>query len=121
MPGPLRRSRILALLLLLLTPGLGGWVVQAAHPCPAAAGAVGHAAHGPGQHDAPADGEHDEHCRCIGSCHTAQAARAADAPTFGVAPATYQLAPQRAAGARLLPAGRPLQLLPPATAPPVLS
>jgi hypothetical protein len=38
-----------------------------------------------------------------------------------VAPATYQLAPQRAAGARLLPAGGPLQLLPPATAPPVRS
>jgi hypothetical protein len=56
MPGPLRRSRLVALLLLLLTPGLGGWVVQAAHPCPAAAGAVGHAAHGPGQHDVPADG-----------------------------------------------------------------
>jgi hypothetical protein len=38
-----------------------------------------------------------------------------------VAPATYQLAPQRPDRARLLPAGRPLQLLPPATAPPVLS
>jgi hypothetical protein len=121
MPGSLRRSRIVALLLLLLTPGLGGWVVQAAHPCPAAAAAVGHAAHGQSHHDIPADGEHDGHCRCIGSCHAAQAVQSADAPTFDVAPAAYHPTPHRPDGALLLPAGRPPQLLPPATAPPVLS
>jgi hypothetical protein len=120
MPGSLRRSRIVALLLLLLTPGLGGWVVQAAHPCPAAA-AVGHAAHGQAHHDAPADGEHGGHCRCIGSCHAAQAVQAADAPTFDVVPVAYHPTPHRPDGALLLPAGRPPQLLPPATAPPVLS
>ena len=120
MPGSLRRSRIVALLLLLLTPGLGGWVVQAAHPCPAAA-AVGHAAHGQAHHAAPADGEHDGHCRCIGSCHAAQAVQAADAPTFDVVPVAYHPTPHRPDGALLLPAGRPPQLLPPSTAPPVLS
>jgi len=121
MQGPMRRSRMVALLLLLLTPGLGGWVVQAAHPCPAAAAAAGHADHGQRHHEAPAHGGHDAHCRCIGSCQIAPAAQAAVAPTLDVAPATYRLSPRRPDGALLLPAGQPAQLLPPATAPPVLS
>jgi hypothetical protein len=121
MLGPMRRSRLIALFLLLLTPGLGGWVVQAAHPCPAAAAAVGHATHGQEHHDAPADGGHDAHCRCIGSCQVAAAAQASDAAMLDVAPAAYHPTPHRPDGALLLPAGRPPQLLPPATAPPVLS
>jgi hypothetical protein len=99
---------------------LGGIVWQGLHMLiyPAA---VGHAAHGQAHHDAPADGEHDGHCRCIGSCHAAQAVQAADAPTFDVVPVAYHPTPHRPDGALLLPAGRPPQLLPPSTAPPVLS
>ena len=96
-------------------------MVQAAHPCPAAAAAVSHAAHGQGHHGAPADGGHDAQCRCIGSCQVAAAAQASDAATLEVAFAAHHPTPPGPDGALLLPAGRPPQLLPPATAPPILS
>ena len=73
----LRRSRLLALLLLLATPGLGGAWLQAAHPCPVdhpwLAGEhqeQGGAHHGTGHGTAP-DGPV---CHCVGACHAAGAA-----------------------------------------------
>lgn len=125
MPGPLRRSRLVALLLLLLTPGLGGWAVQALHPCPAAipwaASAADQRDHQDHHQSAPGDTGHEDECRCIGSCQAALAAGTGDAPTVDAPIPTFQLVMPRPAGTRLLAEGRTPDYQPPATAPPVLS
>ena len=118
----IRRIRLLALLLLAGTPGLGGVAVQALHPCPAEmpwlGGSAGdHAHHGggdqsPGAHDAGA-------CHCIGSCSLSAPAGTAATPRVHahaellvVAVGHGQPAPAMA----LLPIDR----FPPKTAPPLL-
>jgi hypothetical protein len=122
MPDRIRRSRLLALLLLLLTPGLGGWAVQVLHPC-ATAGAHAAVAHGTGHHDggSPAEPGHAPECRCIGSCQSAATVTPASAPTVAAPIPAYQLVSPRPADSHRLPAGRIPDLHPPATAPPLLS
>ena len=118
MPAPLRRSRLAALLLLLLTPGLGGWMVQAAHSCPTAPGAQSHAPADPGHHGTPAHGRRGAECRCIGSCHAPAAVWLAGTATLD--PLVHAPAPARSrpAGALLLATLQPSDRLPPSTAPP---
>jgi hypothetical protein len=114
----LRRSRVLAFALLLLAPGMSGSAVQWLHACPAqAAAATDHQHHDP----APADAGHSQNCQCIGSCNPA--ATASPAKSITVAAAVIQPARQVAppSGARFVPGGTPSHLLPPATAPPILS
>ena len=119
------RSKLLALLLLLLTPGLGGWVVQSVHPCPtsmpwlAGAGAAEHQ-HG-SHHGAPGQPGETTSCRCFGSCHQGTPATAPAAPTVVVRLAPHAPAAILPARSRLPGAGRTPELHPPATAPPVFA
>jgi hypothetical protein len=120
----LRRSRTLALLLLLLTPGLGGWAVQVLHPCASAGSRAAMAPPGGHHHEQgglPSQADHQAHCRCIGSCQTAVPVRPATAPTVAAPIPAYQLLFPRPADANRFSAGRVPELHPPATAPPALS
>lgn len=114
----LRRSRAMALALLLLAPGVSGSVVQLLHACPVQAAAVAdHQHHG----QAPADAGHSQNCQCIGSCNTAATVSSATAATVAVAviqPDRHVVPPS---GVCFVPVGTPSDLLPPATAPPLLS
>ena len=128
MIGRLRRWRLLTLLLLLVTPGVAGTVLDGLHPCPesmpwaAAAGNAEHGSHGGahdahgGDHDAPA---HSGECHCVGACVGA-AATIAFAPVFPTvalgASATSAALPHPAD----VPASRPSDRLPPSTAPPLV-
>lgn len=114
----LRRSRGLALALLLLAPGVSGSVVQLVHACPVQSAAVTDHQH----HDqAPADAGHSQTCQCIGSCNTAGTASV----TLPVTVASADVQPDHhvapPTGASFVPVGTPSDLLPPATAPPLLS
>jgi hypothetical protein len=122
MLGRTRRSRLLVLLLLLLSPGLGGWAVQALHPCPAEAShAAGDGGSDCASHPSPAHGGHGSDCHCFGSCHATPSFQPAGAPVVAAPIPSFALAiprpaePERPAASRLSP------LHPPATAPPALS
>jgi hypothetical protein len=119
MPAPMRRSRLVALLLLLLTPGLGGWAVQSVHSCPTAHAATSHAPGEQGHHDAPTHGGHGPDCRCIGSCHAPAVVWLTPAATLNVVVVAAAPVPHYPAGARLLPDLQPSDRLPPSTAPPL--
>ena len=112
----LRRSRLLALALLLATPALGGAWLQVGHPCPVDApwlstgGNEGHGEHDP--HSTPGT------CHCVNSCQAAAVAAIAAAPVLQLAAAPPPAAPPAFAPAAPLPAFRPADRLPPATAPP---
>ncbi len=114
----LRRSRATALALLLLAPGVSGGAVQWLHACPVKAAPVAdHQHHG----QAPADTGHSQSCQCIGSCNSAATASPAKPVTVAVAviqPARQAVLPS---GVNFVPVGIPSDLLPPATAPPLLS
>jgi hypothetical protein len=101
--------RLLALLLLLLSPGLGGWAMQVLHPCPAEAS------------HAPAHGGQGVECHCFGSCNASPMFQTASAPTVAMPIPPFALTiPLPAEPER--PVARRLTLLhPPATAPPVQS
>ena len=111
----LRRSRLLALVLLLGTPALGGAWLQAFHPCPVDTPWLEHHGHGPG-HDG---GSKAESCHCVGSC---SAASIAVLPTVAAkldgAPQGFSPRPLFARRASV-PLPQPSELLPPATAPPL--
>ncbi len=122
MPDRTRRSCFLVLLLLLLSPGLGGWAVQALHPCPAEAShAAGNGGSDCARHPMPAHGGHGADCHCFGSCHATPSFQPATAPTVAAPIPSFALAiprpaePERPAASHLSP------LHPPATAPPALS
>ena len=119
MIGRVRRWRLLALLLLLATPGVAGTVLEGMHPCPEtvpaqAAAETGHAAHG-GDQESPG---HSSECHCVGACIGAAAAVA-------FAPAVPAVSIQIAASGPVrpspadLPVSRPSDRLPPSTAPPL--
>jgi len=114
----IRRSRAMALALLLLAPGISGSAVQWLHACPVKGAVVAdHEHHG----QAPADAGHSQNCQCIGACNTATTASPAASVTVAVAvvePARRVLPPS---GVSFVPLGTPSDLLPPATAPPLLS
>jgi hypothetical protein len=127
MMARLRRLRWLALVLLVAVPGLGGAALQLAHPCPvdspwlALGHDAGHSVHD--SHGAPADSRASapESCQCVGAC----AAALAPAPITD-AGLIAELGDQEARRpavplSELAPASRPLDLLPPTTAPPRLA
>jgi hypothetical protein len=112
----LRRSRVLALALVLLAPGVSGSAVQWLHACPAdaAAAASSHQHHDSG----PSDSGHDSTCDCIGACHAAGILSPAKPVTIVAKvgqPNRHVLPPS---GASVASIGNPSDLLPPATAPP---
>jgi hypothetical protein len=122
----LRRSRLVPILLLLATPGVGGALVQAGHPCAdkapwtaEAAEAGGHQHHGP-TGGAPADpGQSGHPCECIGACQgSAAPVGPAGLPAVVVA-ATRAQAPARFELRADVPFARADRLLPPANAPPL--
>ena len=118
MIGLLRRSRATALALLLLAPGVSGSAVKWLHACPVQTAAVADHQH----HDqAPADPGHSQTCQCIGSCNPAGAAPITQPVTVAMAviEPTRQVVPP--SGISFVPVGTPSDLLPPATAPPILS
>jgi len=123
MLATLRQFRLLALIALFASPGVGGAAVQSLHQCPVGSGATvlaSAAAHhgGMGDHrSAPAPDGHQQ-CHCIGVCCPAAVVALAATPvssaiTLDSAPVTPLAARDRA------PAFAPSRLLPPATAPPV--
>ncbi|MDQ2669465.1 MAG: hypothetical protein M3Y31_02425 [Gemmatimonadota bacterium] len=123
MIGRLRRWRLLGLLLLLATPGFAGTALEGLHPCPesapwvAAASEASHAGHGAGgEHDASG---HTGDCHCLGACLAAIAALPLAPELPGVAVDRPVLAGIPVAPADL-PASRPSDRLPPATAPPLI-
>jgi hypothetical protein len=132
-----RRQRLVAALLILANPALVGSWVAAYHPCPVQDGmqwhsgtaaqvqAEDHAGHEgmvlaeeqPPSHD---HSQNDGHCSCIGQCLTAGVALpsfAGDETRLQVT--TSQSAVRSTQSAATLPASRPLDLLPPSTAPPI--
>lgn len=120
MIGCMRRWRLLALLLLLVTPGVAGTVLDGVHPCPesapwaASAEMAEHGGHGSGGHDAPS---HSGECHCLGACVGAAAVPFTPVlPTvaFREAPADVIRPP-----VLNLPASRHSHRLPPSTAPPL--
>lgn len=115
----LQRGRLVALLLLLLTPGFGGWAVQALHPCPAAA--MGHHHGSDGHSQGSSLPGHEAQCHCIGSCHATAAVEPASAPTVAAPIPAYCLTQARPTESHLLATAPLPELHPPATAPPRLS
>jgi hypothetical protein len=118
----LRRSRLLALLLVLATPGLGGAWLQAAHPCPVDLPWLA------GQHQ----GQHASHhgtepgtvpagevCHCVGACHTAGAALLTTAARVAVLVLTGDRPASTPAPDLDPPVQRSTDRQPPATAPPL--
>jgi hypothetical protein len=126
--------RHIAALLLVASPAIGGQLVPLAHPCPVEApwvteggAADPHAAHTHVAHthaapDAPTPAEQHAHgdCTCIGACATPLAL---DAPRSPIAVRTDLVAHEvvrRWVPIERLDAGiRPLDRLPPQTAPPL--
>jgi hypothetical protein len=116
-----RRSRLVAGLLGLLSPGGLGMVLPLVHPCPVDAPWLAQAqpagTHSPHQHHAPEPGRTPNHtCVCIGSCLTGALPLQPRAHAVPMVPCRAAAPPVGADAALLL---APLAtLLPPATAPP---
>jgi len=127
----LRASRLAPLLLLLLSPALGGWAGAVLHPCPVDSPWLADSAHGTpagsadqhhgtAQHGSPADADtHQGPCSCPGSCSPGSIA----AP---VAAAGHRLIQSDLAAGPIPGSARdfnvipwPPYRLPPATAPPL--
>lgn len=112
----LRRSRLLALALILIAPGVSGGLVQWRHACPVdTPWAMDHQAHG----SAPSNSQQPQQCQCIGSCHTVSVVEAPKSPTLVTAVLTPDHHVIQPSGTSLVPIGTPSNLLPPATAPPL--
>jgi hypothetical protein len=122
MPFRTRVSQLLALALLLLSPGAGGLVLEIGHPCPGEAApeasATGHAHHADAHHSGQQGPEHGDRCCCFGACSLALQfsllPQAAAPVTAGIGTA-HSLVLSRSVQA---PRAQSLRLLPPATAPP---
>jgi hypothetical protein len=122
-----RRSRLLAGVLLLASPGGVGGVLPVLHPCPVDAPWLAtHAAHGAShQHHAasagqPAQDSHGEQqsCHCIGAC-CAAALLVPPAPQLVSRFAALPLAAERPRPDAALWLAPVASLLPPSTAPPI--
>jgi hypothetical protein len=117
-----RRLHLLAVVLMLGVPGLGGAWLQTLHPCPVdapwiAQDASGGDSHSPGGGHGHAEGS--DSCQCLGACVAAFVAPAVRAAQLAQAPFYDWIAPAPPARASFLPAARPPHLRPPATAPPL--
>lgn len=124
MPGPFLR-RWLAALLLFASPAISGQLAPLLHPCTAIESGVaghhgGHAGHGdPGATTEDSETGH-EICTCLGACNTAAADTAV--PLATIAPQHVpapRVAPRVVRSDAWLVVDRPLDLLPPPTAPPL--
>src|SRR5688572_9324619 len=107
MIGRMRRWRLLALLLLLATPGVAGTALERVHPCPETAPAsvaaeTGHGAHGNEQESPGHSGE----CHCVGACIGAVA-------SIAFAPAVPAVSIQVVATAAVRPAPADLPVVRP--------
>ncbi len=113
-----RRSRALALSMVMLAPGITGTAVQWLHACPAEAQAAATPDHQ--HHDSgPAQPDHAQGCECIGSCNASSAGTPPSATITAavvVEPRTRSILPSRQS---FVPSGPATDLLPPATAPPL--
>lgn len=119
----LRRCRIVAAVLLALSPGVTGAAVPLLHPCPVdmptmlgSGMAATMATHG----GMPQADDHASHhaCTCLGVCSPSGAALApTPGVTVGVRLATM-VEPEAAGSDWGLPTARPTDYLPPSTAPP---
>ena len=112
----LRRSRFMALGLVLLAPGITGTAVQWLHACPAEAQSVADHQH---QDSAPSDSGHSQGCECIGTCSAAGPVAPAKSLTILTGVVLPDHGPVLPADPTFVPAGIPSDLLPPATAPPL--
>ena len=122
MPCRTHRSRLLVLLLLLLSPGLGGRAVRMVHPCSADASQT--ATHGGtdrSSHPEPARDGQDAGCHCFGTCYIIPTLQAATAPPVAAPKPTLPLTVRRPLAPERLVAPRLTLLQPPGTAPPLLS
>ena len=123
MLAAIRRFRLLALIALFASPGVGGAAVQLLHQCPVAnaalAGSAHHGGDGAAHHGsvpaAPA-GSHEQ-CHCIGECCPAAVA-VAPLPGAAVAVSIVSFAVAPVASRDGVPSFSPSRFLPPATAPP---
>jgi hypothetical protein len=112
----LRRSRLLALTLILVAPGVAGSAVQWLHPCPVdAPWTTSHGDHG----SSPEQSGHPQSCHCIGSCHSGTTATAPRPVVLVAAVVTPNRREAIPVEAGVVPVGVPSDLLPPATAPPL--
>lgn len=112
----LRRSRVMALVMMLLAPGITGSAVQWLHVCPAAQETADHQHHD----SAPSDSGHSDACECIGACSAAGAVAPAKSLTILTAVILPHHRPMLPADFSFIPAGIPSDFLPPATAPPLV-
>jgi len=120
----MRRSRLLAALLLAASPAAAGTLLPAIHPCPVDspwlaedAAASPHAGHHAAGHRASPGHQHQV-CHCIGHCLTGLAAllpAPSGARAATVAATALAAWPAQDASLRLAPLAA---LLPPSTAPP---
>ena len=112
----LRRSRVLALVLLLVAPGVSGTALQWLHACPVNTPAAGDHHSDP---QSPAHSSHGETCQCIGSCHVSALLVVGKPARLSVSYAEGRRPDATPPGTSFVPAGAPPYLLPPATAPPL--
>jgi hypothetical protein len=111
----LRRSRALALSLVLLGPGISGSAVQWLHACPVGSPRIADHQH----HDSsPSESGHAPLCQCIGACHAAGILSPAKPVTVAVEAGQPKRSVPPPSGVSFIPVGTPSDLLPPATAPP---
>lgn len=114
----LRRAKVVALALLLMSPGLGGMAVQALHPCPAHQAVQGSGMHHPADHSHDGPGTPDPICHCISHCAaTASLVSPTDGRTLAVAESQFD--PDAPRGTSHHVQQQQLELLPPSTAPPL--
>ena len=112
----LRQSHILALMLVLLAPGVSGSAVQWLHACPVSSpqGASEH------QHGSDDSGSgHAPSCQCIGACQTAGMLSPAKPVVVVAAPSQPNHRVILPSNVSFVPTGTASDLLPPATAPPL--
>lgn len=112
----LRRSRSIALAMVLLAPGVSGSAVQWLHACPvdSPTAATEHQHHG----SSPSESGQVPTCQCIGACNIAvvvSPARPLTTVAAVIQPDHHVIRPP---GVSFIPVGTPSDLLPPATAPP---
>jgi hypothetical protein len=121
----MRRSRLIAGLLLAASPAIGATVLPAVHPCPVDApwlvqhASSAHAGHH-GGHDAPASKGHGATCHCIGSWLSGAAVAPPQSPAVVRQILTLFAPPEIRSGDSSLQLEPPAALLPPATAPPLV-
>lgn len=110
-----RQSRVLALVLVLLAPGISGSAVQWLHACPVeSAEAAEHGHHGPGPDSGPASS-----CECIGACNTTAPLSPPTPVAFTIQAGEPRQGSLPLSATSFIAAGTPSDLLPPATAPPL--